>query len=155
METESPHEQERHFIEQIALFMEASGTTRMAGRILGWLLICAPPEQSAAQIAAALQASKGSISTNTRLLLHTELIEKVSLPGRRLSFFRVTPDAWHKLIEKQVSVVRSFRELLEQGLTMLDAAPLPQRARLLEALEFYRFLEKEMPLLIEHWHQQH
>ena len=33
--------------------------TPMAGRMWGWLLICEPPEQTAADLAEALQASRG------------------------------------------------------------------------------------------------
>ena len=38
------------------------GMTPMAGRMRGWLLICDPPEQTAAELADALQASRGAIS---------------------------------------------------------------------------------------------
>ena len=40
----------------------------MAGRMWGWLLICDPPEQTAADIAEALQASRGAISGTARIL---------------------------------------------------------------------------------------
>lgn len=49
----------------------------MVGRALGWLLVCEPPEQSAAELAETLQASKGSISTATRVLLRLGFIERV------------------------------------------------------------------------------
>ncbi len=65
----------------LALFFEEMGFPRMAGRILGWLLICDPPEQSAGQLAGVLQASKGSLSTMTRLLIQMGLVERVGLPG--------------------------------------------------------------------------
>ena len=42
--------------------------TPMAGRMWGWLLICEPPEQTAAEIAEALQASRGAISGTARIL---------------------------------------------------------------------------------------
>lgn len=38
--------QEKHFIEDVGLLLEESGLPRMAGRILGLLLICNPPHQS-------------------------------------------------------------------------------------------------------------
>ncbi len=53
--------------------------TRMAGRMLGWLLICDPPHQSMNAIADVLQASKGSISTMTRLLIQLDLIERTGI----------------------------------------------------------------------------
>jgi len=38
--------EERHFIEDISLYFEQMGLSRMAGRIVGVLLISNPPEQS-------------------------------------------------------------------------------------------------------------
>ncbi|HEX7974611.1 MAG TPA: MarR family transcriptional regulator, partial [Anaerolineales bacterium] len=78
----------QHFVEEVALVFEEIGIARMAGRILGWLLISNPPHQSADELAEALQASKGSISTMTRLLIQADLIERIGLPGERRDYFR-------------------------------------------------------------------
>ena len=46
------------WIEQVAeFFARQEGLPPITGRILGWLMICEPPEQSAAEIAAAGSAS--------------------------------------------------------------------------------------------------
>jgi len=45
---------QQRFIEDMAYLWEKSGGQRMTGRILGWLLICDPPEQSAGEIAEAI-----------------------------------------------------------------------------------------------------
>ncbi|HUM37248.1 MAG TPA: MarR family transcriptional regulator, partial [Anaerolineae bacterium] len=60
--------EKRHFIEDISLYFEQMGIPRMAGRILGVLLISNPPEQSIMDLCETLQASKSAISTSTRLL---------------------------------------------------------------------------------------
>ena len=41
------------FIEEMGQFLGGYGMTPMAGRMWGWLLLCDPPEQTAAQIAEA------------------------------------------------------------------------------------------------------
>ncbi len=142
---------ELQFIEQVGMFMEREGMPRMAGRLLGYLLICDPPEQSSAQLAAALSASKGSISTNTRLLMRTELVEKAAMPGRRGSWFRVRSNAWSQLMEHQIVALSQFRRLLDEGINMLMAAPAERRTRLEETREFYVFMETEFPQVLEHW----
>ncbi|MDQ6608042.1 MAG: MarR family transcriptional regulator, partial [Actinomycetota bacterium] len=72
------------FIEALAVQLELDASTpRMVGRALGWLLVCDPPAQSAAELAESLQASKGSISTSTRALLRMGFIERVRLRGER------------------------------------------------------------------------
>ena len=147
-------QRERQFIEQVGLFMENAGLTRMSGRLLGLLLICDPPEQSSAQLVARLSASKGSISTNTRMLLASGLIEKVAMPGERGSWFRVRPHAWEKILEQELLRITSFRELILEGLTILDGASEKHRQRLEEAHEFYGFMEQEFPLVLRRWQQR-
>ena len=65
------------FVEEVGMAFEQSNAPRMAGRIIGWLLICEPEHQTSAQIAKVLKASKGSISTMTRFLTNGGIIEKV------------------------------------------------------------------------------
>ena len=89
--------EERQFAEEVGIVFEQTGVPRMAGRILGWLLISDPPHQSMEQITRDLLASKGSISTMTRLLIQIGLIERLSLPGVRRDYFRLRSDAWEHI----------------------------------------------------------
>ena len=85
------------FVEEVGVMLELeAGTPRMVGRILGWLLICDPPEQSAGDLARALHASKGSISTATRVLLRLGFVVRWRLPGERFDRFRAQPEAWEE-----------------------------------------------------------
>ena len=143
----------RHFVEEQGLLWEGSGLPRMTGRILGWLLVCQPAEQTAAQLAEALTASKGSISTSTRLLLQLRLLERVSLPGERSTYFRIAEGAWGRYIMAEHSRVTLFREGAERGLALLEGRPAEQRARLLEFRDLFAFIEREYPLLLEHYAQ--
>ena len=38
-----PQAEEKHFVEEVGIFFERTGMPRMAGRILGWLVISARP----------------------------------------------------------------------------------------------------------------
>ena len=55
--------EERHFVEDVGITFEQTGLPRTAGRIFGWLLISDPPHQSTSELAEALMASRGSISS--------------------------------------------------------------------------------------------
>ena len=61
-------DQESAFVEEMGQVLASYGMTPMAGRMWGWLLICDPPEQTAADIADALHASRGAISGTARIL---------------------------------------------------------------------------------------
>lgn len=142
---------EQKFIEDFGLYMEELGLTRMAGRILAWLLICEPPHQDMQQLEEALQASKSSISTTTRQLIQFGMLERVSLPGERRDYYRVTDSLWTQGLQRATHQFQSFRQLADQGLAILAAAPLVQRGRLQEMRDAYAFLEREYPALLEKW----
>lgn len=133
---------------------EAVGMPRMAGRIFGWLLIANPPHQSMGELVEVLQASKGSISTMTRLLIQIGLIERVSLPGQRRDYFQIKPHAWSQLSQQRMTQIRAFRQLAERGLDMLADQPPLMRQRLQEMRDMHAFLEREMPLLDQRWQQE-
>ena len=108
--------EEKQFAEEVGIVFEQTGMPRMAGRILGWLLISDPPHQSMEQLTKALIASKGSISSMTRLLIQLGLIERLSLPGVRHDYFRLRSDAWQHMIGRGLTgEIRMVRQLAEQG----------------------------------------
>ena len=147
--------EEKQFVEEVGIVFEQTGLPRMAGRILGWLLIVDPPHQSTDELADALMASKGSISTVTRLLIQIGLIERLSLPGVRHGYFRIKPGASHQLLKDSLNQTTTFRQLLERGLELLEGKAHTNRQSLEEMHDLYAFLEREFPALLERWGQEH
>lgn len=143
-----------HFVEEVALVFEDIGQPRMAGRILGWLLISNPPYQSADELVEALQASRSSISAMTRLLIEQDLIEKIGLPGDRRDYFRMKPDVWAQLLQARLSQVTFLHQLTERGLTLLEDDSSGLRQRLQDMHDLYSYLELEIPALIERWEEE-
>jgi DNA-binding transcriptional regulator GbsR (MarR family) len=146
--------EKQHFVEDVAVVFEEIGLTRMAGRILGWLLISTPPHQSADELAEALQASKGSISTMTRLLIQLDLIERTGIPGDRRDYFRMKPDVWAQLLQARMSQITDLHQLAEEGLELLEAEPPELRQRIQDMHDLYSYVETELPILIERWEQK-
>ncbi|MFP4440338.1 MAG: GbsR/MarR family transcriptional regulator [Chloroflexaceae bacterium] len=146
--------EQQQFIEAVGLSFEQAGLPRMAGRILGWLLICDPPHQSPGELAEVLQASKGSISSMTRLLEQIGLIERLSLPGERRDYFRIRSESWTALFKRRMELVSNFRQLADRGLELLSEHTPEQRRRLEEMRNMYAFFEYEVPRLLERWEQE-
>jgi DNA-binding transcriptional regulator GbsR (MarR family) len=145
---------ELQYVEEVALGFERQGLFRMAGRVLGWLLICDPPEQTFGQLAEVLQASKGSISAAMKFLVPAGLVERISRPGHRRDYYRCRPGAWADLARDQSRLYDEFRELAQRGLELLADAPAARRERLQDMHDFYAWLEREMPALWERWRAQ-
>lgn len=125
----------------------------MAGRVFGALLVADPPEQSADDLMETLQASRGSISQMTRLLEAGGLIERVSKPGERRVYYRNKPDAWYHATRSRAPQMTQMRCLAEKGLGVLGSDDPEVRRGLEDMLDFYRFMESEMPALLEHWYE--
>jgi len=146
--------EERHFIEDIGLFFEQMGLPRMAGRVLGVLLISDPPAQSLNELTEALQASKSAISTAVRLLVEADLIEQVPSPVPRRDYFRFKPGGWALFMHQRMEVNRALHQLTERGLGLMKAKPAELQERLQEAHDLFSYMEEEYAGWIERWEEQ-
>lgn len=146
-----PTHAEQHYVEEFGLFWEQMGLPRMTGRILGWLLICDPPEQTMTDLTERLQASKSSISTGTRMLIQFGFIERVSLPGERKDYYRLLPHLWTRVLAAKQNQLTDFLRLAERGLSLLPEAEAKRRERLEEMYDLYAFMDREYPKLLERW----
>jgi DNA-binding transcriptional regulator GbsR (MarR family) len=153
LNVEQPFEK-AHFVEEVGLLFELVGLPRMAGRIFGWLLISETPYQSSGVLAEMLKASKGSISTMTRLLLQIGLIERVSIPGDRRDYFQIKPHAWTQLAQQRLTQITAFRQVAERGLELLHEHPPILQKRLQEMRDIHVFWERELLLLNQRWQQE-
>lgn len=142
------------FVEDCGVLFEQLGYPRMAGRVVGHLLLSDPPEQSAADLAAGLAASKGSISTTTRLLLRMGLIERTVLPGVRRDYFVACADGWSRMLHDRLTMTASFRELVDRGLGLLGRGQPASRRALTELRDFYTYFEQEFPALVRRWERR-
>ncbi len=147
----TPTDDEAAFVDRVAEFFAREGLPLISGRVVGWLLICDPPEQSPAQIAEALQVSRSSLSTAARLLTPSGLVETVRRPGDRNAYLRISADGWSRMLERRYAHAAGFREVTELGLRVLSEASDQRRERLANVNDLYRFLEAELPALFQRW----
>ena len=140
---------ESQFVEEMGQFLASLGMTPMAGRMWGWLLICEPAEQTAAEIADALHASRGAISGTARLLAGSGLIRRGTKPGDRREYFSAPPEALDSMLSSAASVYRQMRTIGERGLAAIADRPATERARLQEFVDVMAFVEREVPAVID------
>ncbi|MCA9610875.1 MAG: MarR family transcriptional regulator [Myxococcales bacterium] len=142
------------YVEDVALYWEAQGLPRIAGRIVGLLLVCDPPHRSPGELVEELGVSKGSVSAMTRLLVEAGTIEVVAVPGGRATYYRLTPESLERRFERRLRSFTSFGALAQRGLELLEDEPAERTARLRRIASLYAFLERELPLLLERWHAE-
>lgn len=131
----------------MGLVMERLGGTRTMGRICGWLLVCDPPDQSLADLAAALEVSKASVSVVARQLETAGMVERA--PGvRRTHRYRLVDGGWTRFMQVQLFGVRYAVEVLEHGLETIGPAA---GDRLVEARDFFAFAERDVREFVQRW----
>jgi DNA-binding transcriptional regulator GbsR (MarR family) len=143
-------DEEARFVEDMGIILEADGRPRIAGLILGWLLICDPPHQSFNSLVAALGVSKGSVSSMTRLLMEAGMIERYAVRGDRQTFYRLAPDAWVRALQRQVHAMEQVTAAAERGLALVEGRGSDSdHWRLREMRDLNQIAARQMPTLIE------
>ena len=124
------------FVEQLGLVAQAEGMPRIAGRIMGFLVIYGGPF-SFAELATRLQVSRGSISTNSRLLENLGVIERITRPGDRQDYFQIRWKPYVQLLKGALARLYKAREVVDEAKGMLPTDWVDAQARLGELRSFY------------------
>ncbi|MCA2229232.1 GbsR/MarR family transcriptional regulator [Nonomuraea aurantiaca] len=113
------HERLLEWVERIAMYLARDGVPPIAGRVLGWLMVCDPPEQSAGQICAAIGSSRASLTSNLRMLSSMGFLTWRTRPGERTVYYRLAEDAWAGVVRQQIAGITSFLDITRDGLSLL------------------------------------
>jgi DNA-binding transcriptional regulator GbsR (MarR family) len=148
------NEQGRQYIEDSADLMEEHGLPRMAGRVIGALMVCVPPHLSHEKLAGLLQASKGSISMSTQLLVRLDIVERISLPGHRRHYYRLRKYLWNELLSTRVEHIQKHLKMVDDGLALLENEPIEAKMRLIELQVFSDFVLEALPELADRWERR-
>jgi hypothetical protein len=133
------------------LYARRYGMAPMVGRLLGYLLICEPREQSIAELADALLASRSAIAGAVNTLETTfGLLRRSRAAGERMDRVRIDMTG-PQAMGFDITEYREQGDLAREGLALLaDAAP-ERRALLLEYAAFADFLVDRLPVLEKEW----
>lgn len=139
------------YVERVGRWWETVSGSRTAGRILGWLMICEPAHQSSQSLADTLKTSAGSVSMQTRHLESIGLVERVTFPGDRSSYYQLRPNAWEEMLAVEHERIKEMRGLARAAATVLPA----ERAdRITELERMADFLIEEWPSLMSRLHER-
>lgn len=114
------------FIEGMGRRFEEEGVPRIAGRMLGLMMVNEEP-CSLDEMAEVLQVSKGSVSSNARLLEQWGVAERTTRPGDRRDYYQLAPDMHTRMLERQVEQMDGMLAHLRRG--EAELAPRSPRIR--------------------------
>ncbi len=141
------------YIEETGLLMEQFGLARMAGRVLGYLMVCDKEAVSFDDIREALNASKGSISGTMKSLQNVGFVEAVSLPGDRKTYYRMSRLDPGKLMQKRMELLGVFGNHLKKGHGLKNSED-EVSTWLHETSAFYLWAKTELQKMIETWEEK-
>ena len=122
----------------------------MVGRLVGYLAVCDPPDQTIGELAEALLASRSAIAGAVKTLEVTDTIRRTRSAGERMDRVRLDGSS-QKAQGFDISEYRELGDLAREGLAVVAEAPLERRALLLELSAFADFLCEQLPVLEDDW----
>jgi DNA-binding transcriptional ArsR family regulator len=129
------------------------GMAPMVGRLIGYLAVCDPREQSISELAAALLASRSAIAGAVTALENLGLVRRSRAAGERMD--RVCIDlSLPRAMGFDLSEYEEQAELAREGLDLLGNAPPDRLANLLEWAAFADFLVERLPVLEQEWKER-
>lgn len=135
------HEQESELVESLGLILQAEGFPRIAGRLLGVFVLRGGP-LSFQELCDALQVSRGSVSTNTRLLESLGAVERVAMTGERQDYFRLADMPYERMAAGKVERARQASERLLKGRDALPACDELTFGRVTELADFFSSISR-------------
>src|SRR6478609_1998264 len=122
----------------------------MAGRLLGYLFVCDPPQQTIDELGDALLASRSAITGAVKLLEGYQIVRRTRVAGERMD--RVSLDPTSQQPQNFDSAVHiEHAALFREGLALLVDAPPERRAPLEEMVALADFLSERLPKLRAEW----
>jgi DNA-binding transcriptional regulator GbsR (MarR family) len=139
-----------HFTERMGRALEGDGLPRIAGRIFGLLLV-SEDARSLDDLACELGVSKGSVSTDARLLEQRGVLERMSRPGDRRDYYRVPPDLFSQTMAQRLARWQRFHEAIGAARTSLPIRSREVLERLEEYEEAYAYMSQVISEALARW----
>lgn len=105
---------EQRFIERMGQQAQSDGLSRIAGQIWAALVLADEPLGSM-QLVEMLQISKGSVSTNVRILELLNIVERRSVPGERQDYFAIRENPYLALVEGQIKRFENAQAIVAEA----------------------------------------
>ncbi|MGJ8670937.1 MAG: GbsR/MarR family transcriptional regulator [Oceanococcus sp.] len=141
------------FIERMGLSLEGDGLPRIAGRMWGFFIINGGP-CSFADLAQRLQVSRGSVSTNARLLRSLGILQRVARPGDRQDYYQLAENPYESLLSGYIERVNGTCANAETALKQLPPSYKQAKQRLRDMHDFYSTVSLRTQELVDDMRQK-
>jgi DNA-binding transcriptional regulator GbsR (MarR family) len=147
---ERDREAVHRFIERFATALMDAGMPRMPARVFVALLAADSGRMTAAELAEELHVSPAAISGALRYLQQVNVLTRERQRGSRRDQYRLLDDTWYEMTLRREQVMARWIAAGRDGIEALGADT-PAGRRMTESVEFFEFVRRELPALIERW----
>ena len=142
----------QEFIERMGIAAQADGLPRIAGRMFGYFVI-EGGTHSFSELADQLSVSRGSVSTNARLLEALGILERITRPGDRQDYFRLADDPYGQLMQGYSERMRKISQIVDETLNAMPRSQQASRIRLGEMKRFYETAVDYCCAVLKKWRE--
>lgn len=130
------------------------GYPPVTGRVIGYLSVCEPMQQSINTIAETLLTSRSAVNNALKMLESQRLITRTRPAGTRADVVSINPISWENA-GFDPSEYQETAQLAREGLALLKNASPERRQPLEAAASLGDFLAERLPQLFEEWTKYH
>ncbi|GAA4670304.1 hypothetical protein GCM10023347_25110 [Streptomyces chumphonensis] len=144
---------ERSFVDEVAHhYHTAHGVTWEKGRVMAWMIISDPPEQTLEQICAAVDATPEAIEQLIEQLTLAGLYQRVEEPGREPRY-RLVDDGYPKAVSDTFASWPEYHRIFQFGLEALADAGAERRKRVAEIEELFGHIVGDLADMSRRWEE--
>lgn len=125
-------------VQKFVIFFVSSGMPRSTAKVLTFLLLCEPRQQTSASIGNALALSTGSVSNGVNSLVRAGLLRKTRLANERRYYYELDADGWRRATMQRLEAIAAAVAIADAGLTVS-----PDNDRLRTMRDTYRAFADE------------
>ena len=142
------------FIEKIGDYFTQFCLSRVAGRLLGLVMVVDRP-LTLDDMAAALSVSRASVSTNIRMIKAVGFVDQVTIPRDRRDYYQFSADPWEARLRSNLVTADMFGALARRGLAAINEEQDGlARAHLDDMLDFCEFMIEEERGRLQRWRER-
>ncbi|WP_093803003.1 hypothetical protein [Streptomyces sp. Wb2n-11] len=142
---------ERSFVDGVARhYHEAHGVTWEKGRVMAWMIISDPIEQTLPQISAAVDATVDQIEQLIEQLVLAGLYQRIETQGMETRY-RLVDDGYPKAVSDTFASWPEYRRIFQYGLEALADASDERRRRIAEIEELFGYIVGDLADMSKRW----
>lgn len=141
-------------VERFAIALVDTGMARMPARVFSYALVDDAGRYTVGDLATALRVSPAAVSVAVRDLVHAGLLSKEREPGERSDTYVMAGDnIWVEIYSQRSDLLDRFQHLAAEGIELLGT-DCPGGRRLADTRDFFAFMQRELPALLERWQDE-